>query len=272
MSDAEAASNKDHGGYETPPLTDNRIRVKILQRAQVLRKLQNEYLNISELESLSLAQLEVKASLLERHYQSFEILQTQLEDLDESQFDGSHRDEGEHAYFEVRSRIVEKMALHRQHQDTFMSSTQQMASVQPFTAKKSYLPKLQLSKFSGIHKEWLEFFNMFKALVHEDTELSPLAKFQYLRSCLTDQAARLIQSLDITPENYTKAIDMLMARYDNKRFIFQSHIVDIFSIQAVHKPSLETLRDFIDSTNSNLRAIQSLASDTQIANGCFFIS
>lgn len=153
-----------------------------------------------------------------------------------------------------------------------MSSTQQMASVQPFTAKKSYLSKLQLSKFSGIHKEWLEFFNMFKALVHEDTELSPLAKFQYLRSCLTDQAARLIQSLDITPENYTKAIDMLMARYDNKRFIFQSHIVDIFSIQAVHKPSLETLRDFIDSTNSNLRAIQSLASVTQIANGSFFIS
>lgn len=113
---------------------------------------------------------------------------------------------------------------------------------------------------------------MFKAFVHEDTELSPLAKFQYLRSCLTDQAARLIQSLDITPENYTKAIDMLMARYDNKRFIFQSHIVDIFSIQAVHKPSLETLRDFIDSTNSNLRAIQSLASVTQIANGSFFIS
>lgn len=268
MTDKETVTGKEqHMEFQTPPPSDSRIRIKALQREQILKRLQSEINNISAIESMSLSQLEVKVSMLERQYESFDQLQAQLETLDESQFCENHRDTAENAYFAIKSRILEKISSHRQAHDSFMSSTHQVTNIQSPLSKKSYLPKLQLGKFSGIHKEWLEFFNMFKVLVDDDHELPPLAKFQYLRSCLTDKAARLVQSLDITPQNYTKAIDMLKARYDNKRYIFQSHITDMFSIESVQKPSMDSLREFIDNTNSNLRAIQSLASDTQIANG-----
>lgn len=88
-----------------------------------------------------------------------------------------------------------------------------------------------------------------------------------LRSCLSGKAARLIQALEMTPQNYGEVLNILKLRYDNKRFIFQSHIEKIFTIKDFAKQSVSELRDFIDSVNGNIGALQSIASKDQIANG-----
>ncbi|XP_075151125.1 uncharacterized protein LOC142225233 [Haematobia irritans] len=138
-------------------------------------------------------------------------------------------------------------------------------------AHRPHLPTLQLTKFSGDYKEWMGFYNMFCELVHENPELSNIAKFQYLKSCLTDTAARLIQSLEVTADNYESALDMLKQRFDNKRLIFQAHLLNMFQLQSIQKPTVASIRLFIDNINSSLRALRSFASPDQIADGVLLL-
>ena len=160
--------------------------------------------------------MEVKLSLLERQLEYFERIQSQLESLDESQFDQNHRIQFEEVYFRMKSVILERLSIVRQNSNQpFMNSTQYQPMVM-HQSSKPHLPTLQLTKFSGNYND------MFSMLVHDNIDLSPISKFQYLRSCLTDGAARLIQSLDITPENYDQAIEILKSRYDNKNFFYVS--------------------------------------------------
>lgn len=107
-------------------------------------------------------------------------------------------------------------------------------------------------------------------LIDSDEELSPIEMFQHLRSCLTDSALRTIESLEITSENYTKAIQLLKARFNNNRLIFQAHIRELFDLRAVTSATAYNLREISDSVNSHLRALQSLGNKEQIAD-CLLI-
>lgn len=97
--------------------------------------------------------------------------------------------------------------------------------------------------------------------------LEDIEKFQYLRSCLTYNAYRLIQSLEVTSPNYKRAIDLLVTRYDNKTYIFQLHLQAIFNCKGTRPANASSLREFVRSINAHLRAMQSFASPNQIADG-----
>lgn len=243
------------------------IRTKSLQRDQMIAHLKSLRENINEMQKMSAYQLEVKLSLLERQFESFEKVQMDLELLDESQITLDHKMVVEETYFEVKSAILERLALYRVNVgDTTFSSTHVPSQPSP-SSQHPHLPTLQLSKFDGTPKNWLEFYNMFCSLVHDKPELSPKSKFQYLKSCLTGNAARLIQSLEVTADNYEHALDLLKNRFDNKKQLFQSHLLEIFEIQKVNKPSVFSLQLFIDNVNASMRALESIASKQQIANG-----
>lgn len=63
---------------------------------------------------------------------------------------------------------------------------------------------------------WLSFYDNFKSIVHENVNLTPVQKLQYLRSSLTDEAAQLIQALETTSQNYEVVCALLVERYDNR--------------------------------------------------------
>ncbi|XP_075167569.1 uncharacterized protein LOC142239667 [Haematobia irritans] len=244
------------------------IRVKMLQREQILARFESASHNLESFDCLGLHQLEVKLSIFERQWDTFETLQRQLEALDESQFSFNHHSVCEEAYFIVKSKLLEKIAVLKQGTpDNLLCSTHVMQPTFSNQTSKVNLPTLQLTKFNGQHRDWLDFFNTFRTLVHDNPDLSSITKFQYLRSCLTDSAARLIQSLEVTESNYFKAIDILTNRYDNKIEIFHSHIRHIFDMHKVKQSCVSSLRDLIDTINADLRALESIASKSQIADG-----
>ncbi|XP_075167883.1 uncharacterized protein LOC142240048 [Haematobia irritans] len=231
----------------TPGNSSNLIHVKVLHRDNIMKQVLNEASNLAEYNNLTIHQLEVKLSLLERRLEAFESAQD--------------------AYFKIKSCILERMSnLRLNITEPSMCSTRVLTS-SPQQPQRPSLPPLQLSKFNGDYTTWSDFYNMFLVLVHENSDLSVISKFQYLRSCLTDEAARLIQALEMTPQNYEEALQILKLRYDNKRFIFQSHIEKIFSIKQLRNPSAHEVRDFMDYTNANIRALQTIASREQISNG-----
>lgn len=141
------------------------------------------------------------------------------------------------------------------------------ANVQGTTASvantKVKLPTIELPKFNGRYENWLYFYDSFKSIVHDNKELNPVQKLHYLRSCLSDEAAQIIQALETTNQNYEVAWKLLTERFDNRRRIIQSHIRELFEIQRITKESSIQLRSLIDNALRHLRALKALGQPTE---------
>lgn len=98
----------------------------------------------------------------------------------------------------------------------------------------------------------------FHALIESNTALENIQKFYYLKSCLHGNAAQILQSLEISADNYTIAWDLLKARFENKRLLTYHHIQALFELNPIGKESAIQLRKLIDDTQKYLRALQSL--------------
>ena len=79
------------------------------------------------------------------------------------------------------------------------------------------LPVVQLPNFDGKVEEWKRYSETFKSLIHNHAELSNIQKYQYLTSSFRGSAAKLIESIDISNENYEIAWELLRKRYDNPK-------------------------------------------------------
>lgn len=67
------------------------------------------------------------------------------------------------------------------------------------------LRKLDLSKFTGKYEEWFSFYEMFNSVINGSPSLTNYQKFQYLRASVTGEAASVIQSLELSDQNYQVA-------------------------------------------------------------------
>ncbi|XP_018357524.1 PREDICTED: uncharacterized protein LOC108757561 [Trachymyrmex cornetzi] len=97
---------------------------------------------------------------------------------------------------------------------------------------------------------------------HPAASRAPASKFHYLRSSLKGQAADIIQSLEVSAENYNEAWQMLKRRYDKKRIIIQRHIRALFELQSVSKENFTNLRHLVDGVLKHLRALKAIGRPT----------
>ncbi|KAL7742726.1 hypothetical protein ACLKA6_013067 [Drosophila palustris] len=61
-------------------------------------------------------------------------------------------------------------------------------AVVPIAAPRTRLPHLALPKFSGKYSEFKNFISLFESLVHNDTTIPAIEKFNHLISCLSGEA------------------------------------------------------------------------------------
>ena len=119
------------------------------------------------------------------------------------------------------------------------------------------LPAIDLPIFNGSSDKWLQFFDTFNGLIHEDTNLNNIQKFYYLKSCLKDNAEAVISSLEVTNNNYDIAWSILKERFQNDKMIILSHVRALFELPSMQKESYSQLRKMIDEINKNIRVLQS---------------
>ncbi|KAG0430884.1 hypothetical protein HPB47_022293 [Ixodes persulcatus] len=82
------------------------------------------------------------------------------------------------------------------------------------------LPKLELLRFNGDSLQWQPFWEQFDQVVHNNRELSPTDKFNYLRAALYEEAAAAIAGLPATASCYEDTWDVFKTRFgDGKRLI-----------------------------------------------------
>lgn len=172
-------------------------------------------------------------------------------------------------YFKVKARLTRQLdALKARH--TALNSTtipRLNDTVNQTCSRRSRLPEMQLATFNGKYEDWPEFYAMFNTVVGSNEDLSKIEKLQHLRSCLEGAAIDTIKSLEPSEANYDKAIELLIRRFDNKLLQFQGHIRSIFGLPGVEKGSAQSLRALSDNVNSHLRALGTIATSEQIADG-----
>ena len=104
------------------------------------------------------------------------------------------------------------------------------------------LPKVELPKFDGTVTEWKSFRDFFGKAVHQNSALSKIDKFTYLKASLTGKAAETIAALPITSANYDSAW-MLLEKQSWKKFGDKQKLIANFMNKLVKISSVAEGRD-----------------------------
>lgn len=124
--------------------------------------------------------------------------------------------------------------------------------------KEVKLPTVKLPVFDGKTEEWKRFSETFQSLIHANENIASIRKFQYLVTSLSGTAAKVIEAIELTSDNYAIAWDLLKRRFDDPRAIKKKHIQCLFSMPKVEKESALAIRGLLDYTLKHLRVLKSL--------------
>ena len=121
----------------------------------------------------------------------------------------------------------------------------------------SRLPKLLLPTFSGDPLQWQTFWDSFNAAINSNPSLSGVQKFNYLRTQLHGDAARVIAGFPLTDLNYEHSVTLLKERFGQSYKLVNAHMEALLNLG---KPSnsLSGLQAFYDSIEKHMRALSSL--------------
>ncbi|XP_011859050.1 PREDICTED: uncharacterized protein LOC105556567 [Vollenhovia emeryi] len=207
------------------------------------------------------AQLEERKFRLEQYWAEYAKLQMHIELLNETE--ATDRTTFEDAFYELASKIRYLLGPPSVSRDSDIPS--QTTSNSLDTSRPSLnmrLPKLDLPKFTGRYDEWFPFRDTFQSVIHSNVSLSAVHKLQYLRAATSDDAHKIISSLEISEDNYTVAWNLLKTRYDNKRVIIQKHIKAIVELPTMSKEDACELRQITDGAARHLQALKALKRPT----------
>ena len=123
---------------------------------------------------------------------------------------------------------------------------------------KPKLPKLTLSKFKGDVTRWSSFWDSFNSTVHDNAGMTKIDKFNYLNSLLEGPAARAIQGLPITSQNYDHAVELLKERFGKPQQIISAHMDEILKIPSATGDRTAPLRFMYDKVSVHVRGLSSL--------------
>lgn len=223
---------------------------------------------LSNCSSMISAELEARLSLVESTFTQLNTIQSSIEQITDDAIEWDTRQVIEELYCEIKAKILSALSNRGRHSvalaDPAANSTMMNAS------RISKLPKLTLPRFSGKFIEWTSWFNAFTTLVESDNEIDELSKFIHLKSCLDASPLRTIDCLELSPENYRKALQLLRERFENKAIIVQSHVCELFNVKPLKQSDADCLGGLVDSVNSHLGSLRSLVSEGEMLEAIIF--
>lgn len=153
--------------------------------------------NVSNRNNFS--EIRTRLEKVENAVDEFESIQMKIEILMNTTESGTELSEFENVFYPAISKARE-MLNNNQMSIATTSSTQPSSQINhvnqlPVQGHESIrLLKLDLPSFGGAYQDWFNFYDSFKSLIHDNTKLADVQKLQYLRSCLKDEASKVICS------------------------------------------------------------------------------
>lgn len=214
-----------------------------------------------------ITELQTRLEKLEESYSEFCEIQSQIEllvadDKSEQKRAENERENYENEYFDTVAKAKDVIG---QNSNTGASNTAQggevtneSVGVESGAYSQARLPTLGLPKFWGEYDKWTQFAETFQILVSENRHIDDIQKFYYLLDAVQGDAKRVLESLEVTRDNYKVAWQLLKDRFENKNLIIQSHLKALIDVQPVTKESNQSLRKLLDNTEKHLRALNAL--------------
>ncbi|XP_055604311.1 uncharacterized protein LOC129752562 [Uranotaenia lowii] len=125
------------------------------------------------------------------------------------------------------------------------------------------LPDVKLPVFNGSLEQWLNFHDLFVSLVHSSSDLSNIQKFYYLRSSLSGDALKLIQTIAISANNYPVAWNLLVEHFQNPLRVKQTYVDSLFEFSQLKKESASDLHSLVERFEANVRILKQLGERTE---------
>lgn len=202
-----------------------------------------------------ISNIKVRDDNLTVSYANYNAVQLQLEELD---FEKYNPDRGlvEDIYFDIKASFLSILSKHALKTSPPSTSKENGSTVSESVCSVK-LPQLQIPKFSGDYKEWQNFIDIFTSIIHDSSNLAPIQKLYYLKSSLSGEALKTIQSIISSSENYEVALKLLKDRYENKQFIANCHLKEIIELPVVSR-DVSSLRHLIYTTKQNLQSLTNL--------------
>lgn len=124
------------------------------------------------------------------------------------------------------------------------------------------LPKIELVKFGGEVREWLNFWSQFKR-IHDNRQLDDVDKFQYLIQCMVvgSRAREVVDSYPPTAENYIKCIESLKIRFGREELLVEFYVRELLGLvvkNVTNSRSKINLIQLYDKLESHLRSLESI--------------
>ena len=153
--------------------------------------------------------------------------------------------ESEFSYSQRSSSVTESQKSHASQQPTRR------------TRPRVRLPDIGVKSFSGDPTMWPEFFDTYNVAIHQNSDLSDIERFTYLKGYLHGEARRCIQGLTLSDANYKEAVTLLKNRFGNKKLIISRHMEALLDLEKVGSSLMvKELRSLYDKVMVNIRALQ----------------
>ena len=220
------------------------VKAQLTKFTNYLNSLSVDKLTVDDVEELT-----YKLGRLEIKHKEFDLLQSQIELLKES-------DEAEvDIHDEIDNKFCKLIGTARSFVKDVTGSSIITESKSNSNIKSNInvnLPTINLPTFDGNFANWNSFKDTFTALVHDNVSLSDVQKLCYLRAALKNEPFQLIQSLETTGINYKVAFDLLAERFDHRRKIVYSHVYSIL------RSTFTSLKQLLNILEQHIRSLDVL--------------
>ncbi|CAI6363726.1 unnamed protein product [Macrosiphum euphorbiae] len=198
-------------------------------------------------------ELKLRLDKLESLFDEFDLIQTEIEGLDESDSQQEERIKFENEFFSIQAAAVNELSSQE-----LQSSDQSFSrNHRPGVEAHMKLPRINLPEFDGEYENWQCYRDTFSVMIH-NARIPAVEKFQYLRLSLKGLAAQLIESLEVTEGNYLVAWNLVQERFENKRLIVQTHVSKLFAVNKLKNESASATRSFFDIFSRHLGALKAI--------------
>ncbi|XP_018314293.1 uncharacterized protein, partial [Mycetomoellerius zeteki] len=227
------------------------------QRGRVKAKLTNFSNFVARVEEMPgyKEELPLRVEKAENLLSEFDVIQSKIEDIDDTDVQVAERKEFEDTYYHLITK-ARKLQLSEgappdqvQHPNS-LAATQLNNGLEQFALKPAVrLPTIELPKFDGNYEHWIPFRDLFESLIASNALIPPVQKLHYLRSALVSDAAKVIAPIEITNDNYKIAWDLLRQRFENKKLITHQLIQTLLDLPSITKESHADLRQLVDNVS-----------------------
>lgn len=217
-----------------------------------LRKFVNEFDHNEQ----SISLLEFRQEELPNINKKFDAVQCEIELITEDpEKEDEERASFERNYFEARSQLQE--IINTQSSSSTVGPNASFGSSN--NTNRVRLAPIPLPTFNGDIENWEAFYDVFRALVHNDEGLTSAQKLYYLRSCLSGPALDIVSSIPMVDGNYEVFTERLKQRYDNRSLVIQTHIRALLDAPHVEIPTVEALQLLHSHVGCHVAALKALS-------------